>query len=175
MFGTGEKPVLEAGDLNDSAILASTTQTRGANGSVQFAIVLPGGRRMVSEWVAEDKLKDALQTWLGTVRAQAVEAAREERIARGRAAMLAQTGQEKSSANGTPNTAPADVAYTASRAAQVGADPLEYARHQLSGYARKVEELKQQIAVLTAELDRATRLQGRWFTVVSSLTESENV
>lgn len=167
--------MLEAGDLNDSQILAATRQAKDGRGATQFSIVLPSGRKVTSEWVSEDNLRNALQVWLGTIKTEAVEDAKADRIAKGRAAMLAQTGKDLSSASSTQSTSAADVTYTAQRAAAAGSDPLEYARHQLTGYARKVEELKGQIAVLSTELEAAMRLQGRWFTVVSSLTESENV
>jgi hypothetical protein len=167
--------VFEAGDLNDSQILAATRQTKGQSGATQFSLTLPSGRKLVSEWIHEDNLKAALQVWLDTVRKQAVADANEERLAKVRAAMLAQTGKDSPSASTTQNTSAAPATSAVERIVAAGVDPLEYARKQLDVYARRREELIGQRNVIEEELSSVTRQRERWFQVVKLLTESENV
>jgi hypothetical protein len=168
--------VLEAGDLNDSQILAATRQAKDERGATQFSLVLPSKRKLVSEWIAEDKLRDALQVWLDTVRREVVEDARAERIARAHAHMLAQTGTDKQSASGIPSTSPATAPSAADHVVAAGVDPLEYAKARVKLLTELSSSLNVELGSLSSKLTTVDKQLSQWTKILSSLTESnENV
>lgn len=160
--------MLEAGDINDNAILSNTTQRTDARGLIQLRVTLPSGRLLCSEWIAQDNKKIALRKWVEVVRAETVEDANAARRARAKPSTPAPTGTEQSSASGTPSTvtAPADTALPAV------SDPLEMAQKMFERLDKEVSELVALREDVNARLHKASNERDRWVRVINVLKET---
>lgn len=157
---------LELSDLNDGAILTSTRMVTNEQGHVQFSILLPSGRKIHSEWIPDDKKREALQAWLSAVKDAALADAEEEH-AKSRRAPLPEPSP----------AAPAET-LTAIRASSTTteSDPMAWAQSRAKLAAELVEDLKRTVDDLTVKLETARTDLLRWNVIVSSLTgESNNV
>jgi len=73
---------LEASDLNDGAILQQTRQITDERGNIQFAIKLPSGRDLKSEFMRKEDARAGIKKWLEVVKEQAVADSDAERLER---------------------------------------------------------------------------------------------
>lgn len=73
---------LEASDLNDGTILQQTRQITDERGNIQFAIKLPSGRDLKSEFMRKEDARQGIKKWLEVVKEQAVADADAERLER---------------------------------------------------------------------------------------------
>lgn len=63
---------LESKDFDDQSIMRATQQENGANDTFRLKITMPlSGREVTSEWVRQDKRKEALFAWVNAVRVEA--------------------------------------------------------------------------------------------------------
>jgi hypothetical protein len=166
---THNTPFITGADINDGDILGATNTVDLGNGSYKFTIQLPSGRPLESAGISADYNKrDASMQWVDAVRANIIgdyESAAEESIAAAR----------RSSGLEAPPTGltPAEIAATTSHTSHVGrqpagtgttggylsADPVEYAKSQLTA------ALERLAALTSAEAD-----VSKWRKVVQSLT-----
>jgi hypothetical protein len=175
--------MLEAGDINDSDIITKTVQrSLPPHGFAQFIYSLPSGRKICSEAIPPDHMKQALRAWTQVVRDSILADADEERkqkiaLAREAQALLAAVEKwpkpvgEAGVAGAPPVEAPKrpdakDVEYREE-------DPTELARTNLARLTTKIELLKKQAHDVSIELSDALKAQKRWNRIMIASGEED--
>lgn len=153
---TRSAPFVTTADISDGEILGKTITTDLGGGSYKFSITLPSGRPLESSPVGPDYSKrDASYQWVAAVTSAMLGDYEQAADDAARAARLSE-----------PLDIPTTSAVTAEYAGAIAranpapsADPVEYAKQQLSNALRKLTEL----AGAEADVER-------WQKVVNALT-----
>lgn len=167
---------LEASDLNDGQILAATTQRVDSRGFTQFNVLLPSGRKLCSEWIAEDHKKQGLRLWVDHVRGAAVADAQEEqaaKLAKARRDTPAPTGAVPTSVSTTQSTDTATAGTLPPVPTPAGVEDM--ARAQLKELDAFIQHLQIEIGERTIKKSVAEKQRSQWLKILNSLTEVENV
>jgi len=172
--------MLEAGDINDSEIITKTVQrSLPPHGFAQFVYTLPSGRKICSEAIPPDHMKQALRQWTQAVRdniLQDVEDERKQHIAaarrlqdeKARGALVQDLQETRQPVEAPKRSEPHDVEFKEP-------DPTEMARTNLERLAVKIELLQQRAQCITNELSDALKAQKRWNRILLAATGEEDV
>lgn len=175
---------LEGKDFDDKAIMAATRQEAGTNGSFRLKITLPiSNREVTSEWIPEDKRRQALFAWVDTIRGQ-VQADVEEYEAKRKAHILAERAKQAampaaivgaggdtmtSSTSLTPTSSPSTGTATAGVAVQTApssassiVNPDDYIGQQLKLAMIREVEASDALARATQEHADAAKNLSKW-------------
>lgn len=157
---TRSVPAVTSSDINDGDILNATQTLDLGGGSYKFAITLPSGRLLESAGISPDySRRDAGLQWVEAVRGSIVgdyESAAEDSARAARASAPIATGDETQApvqrGLGPEPTGPVP-------SSGVHADPVEYAKQQLSAALQRL-----------SAADQAAADVKKWSQVVAMLT-----
>lgn len=163
--------MIEAGDINDNAILSNTVQSTDQRGFFRFKITLPSGRLLCSEWIAPDHKKQAIRNWVEVVRAETVADVDAERRATAKRTTPVPTGAEQSYVSGTPSSATVDAMEKVLQHARQldNPDPFVMAKNQVDRLDKTIEVLQNQINEWSQKREALVSERMRWMKVVAAL------
>lgn len=174
---------LESRDINDGSVIEATKIAQSQNGAVQFSITLPSGRELVSEWIAEDKRREARDIWIATVRNEMVADADQKREEARKAATAQRLRQEATPTNtGALHTEPAyfgptkQTAFTPDTPTSAGAistSPDDFIRQSLQQAQRDVAYWQGVASGAAAEWKKAQENLDKWTALASALGAKE--
>lgn len=175
---------LEARDLSDGPLMEATRIVQNDRGALQFSITLPSGRELVSEWVAEDKRREARDPWLSTIRQEMIadadavrEQARKARQAQAVAqmvtaptpALVLPTGQPSHTTPTIPSTPLTSSSTAAGVSSGVSANPDDFIRQSLQQAQKDVTYWQQVAAGAATEWQKAQQNLEKWTALASAM------
>ena len=138
---------------NDSDVLQQTRQEPDEHGKVRFAVDLPSGRQLVTEYMDPDDARKHVIQWCEHVRNAIASDEAEKEAQRKRDRDLADEVQEE-----VKNEAVEEVT-----------NPVEYAVHQRDMYIARVEVLEERLLTTETELKKMREHLEQWNVIVHKL------
>lgn len=181
---------MEGKDFDDKAIMAATRQEVGNNDSFRLSITMPlSGRSVTSEWIRQDKRREALFAWVNTIRNEAASDIADYEVERKAKAMAERAKTQSPSLIGQDGsaltTAESSIAVPqssdvrparstgSSSAASVVSDPDAYIGDQLKRALIREVEASDALARATQEHADAVKNLEKWKKLQDALLPKE--
>ena len=174
--------------IQDNDILKMSRQeTNDAGNRIRFVATLPSGRDLHSEWLDPGKRREAVQAWLGAVRAEIVADEEEARLQARKAALMARAQQDTarepqptapsvaipaSTSNQTAERLSTPVARglsSAPSAPSLSTDPNVFVRQAVAEADKRVAYWRAEAAKAIAETQAAEADLKKWRAIAQSL------
>lgn len=185
---------IEENEINDRAILESTSVETGENGQMQrYVTKLPSGKPLESNWMTEADRKRALIQWVEAVRSalvnetnsreqESLEQLREIRRSQPKVPRIITdnvpvevAGRPTLPSMAVPSLGSIPMAPTPTSQPAISSDPFQYMREQLKAAKEQENYWSAQLAVATIEKGKASALKTQWQTALEALSGVKDV